>query len=402
MSKTSRIFDRYGRVAAVDFKYTGDEPTWDNCESWPIEKFMKERSRMLGFYNYYCTAKDLFPDLLKWMANQSYTKEQIKSVKSAGERCVNFTALKLARAMNLGMVHTREDAPEYAKDRPGISLTEAHDDIKYVKSFINKAIDLKVVEKKIEEQAETPETKNISPLERLSNKVNTTVIAELEAMIDDGGFAEKTTKVKGVNLLSLLKANDIPVKGTKEIYDWLEKYRVSLQNCLDKDNEFDVEGWAFTSRVGVKNRLKVITEMIDQLDKYAAANKTVRKPRVKKVKAAALQVKNLKYKESDTDFGIQSVSPLSVPGSHKVIVFNTKYRKLSVYYADSPIEVKGTSLKNFNEHSFTTTLRKPDEILPIMVNKSEKQIAKAIDALTTKKAPANGRINQETVILRAL
>ena len=52
----TRIFDRYGRVAAIDHKYTGEEPKWDNCASWDGEKFMKERSRMFNFYNYYCAS----------------------------------------------------------------------------------------------------------------------------------------------------------------------------------------------------------------------------------------------------------------------------------------------------------------------------------------------------------
>mgnify|MGYP000603638498 CR=1 FL=1 len=399
MSKT-KVFDRYGRVIAIDYKYTGEEPVWDKCEKWPIEKFMKERSRMLSFYNYYCSSKDLFPDLIKWMNNNSYTKEQINNIKSLGEKAVNFTTMKLARAMNLGMIHTREDALEYAKDKAGISTKEAHNDIEYVKTNINSALSNVVV--KVTNDELVSDVKTISPIERLSNKINSTVISELETMIDENGWTEKQTKVDGINLIGIFKANNIPVKGLKEVYDWLERYKMSLQAALDKDNEFDVEGWAFTSRVGIKNRLKAISSMIDQCDKYSSASKTVRKPRAKKVKDASTQVKNLKYKESDTDYGIQSVSPLSIPGCNKVITFNTKYRKLSVYYAESPIEVKGTSLKNFNEHSYSTTLRKPNDILPILCNKTDKQITKALEALTTKKTKANGRINSETVILRTL
>ena len=399
MSKT-KVFDRYGRVVAMDYKYTGEEPVWDKCEKWPIEKFMKERSRMLSFYNYYCSNKDLFPDLIKWMNSNSYTKEQIKNIKSLGEKAVNFTTMKLARAMNLGMIHTREDALEYAKDKAGISTKEAHNDIEYVKTNINSALSNVVV--KVTNDELVSDVKTISPIERLSNKINSTVISELETMIDENGWTEKQTKVDGINLIGIFKANNIPVKGLKEVYDWLERYKMSLQAALDKDNEFDVEGWAFTSRVGIKNRLKAISSMIDQCDKYSSASKTVRKPRAKKVKDASTQVKNLKYKESDTDYGIQSVSPLSIPGCNKVITFNTKYRKLSVYYAESPIEVKGTSLKNFNEHSYSTTLRKPNDILPILCNKTDKQITKALEALTTKKTKANGRINSETVILRTL
>jgi hypothetical protein len=121
------------------------------------------------------------------------------------------------------------------------------------------------------------------------------------------------------------------------------------------------------------------------------------------VKTADMQVKKLQYKESDDDYGVSSVSPLTVPGSRKVLVFNTKTRKLSVYESDSEIEVKGTSLKNFDEiKSYGLTIRKPDDILPIIANKTEKMFTKAIDTLKTKRGKVNGRINKDTILLRTL
>lgn len=402
----SRIFDRYGRVAAVDQKYTGEEPRWDGCESWPIEKFMKERSRMFNFYNYYCSAKDLFDDLLKWMPTNGYTKQQVKLIKSEGERCANITCLKLARAMNNGMIPTRDDVVEYMEyieSKPGLSCDEPHDDAAFLKAEIDSILRCSQASIQASLNTQDSDVKILSPLQRLSNKVNKTVISELEAMIDDENWAESQTKVNSLNLIQLLKANSIPVKGLKEIYAWLERYHVSLQNALDKDNEFDVEGWAFLSKSGIRNRLKAIQDMITQLDKYTSSNKKVRKPRKKKVKAAALQVKKLKYKESDDDYGIQSVSPLNVPGSRMILTFNTKNRKLGVYVADNPIDVKGTTLKGWNEEkSFSLTIRKPDDIIPILLKKTERQFTKAIDELKTKRGNVNGRINKDTILLRTL
>lgn len=404
MKKKLKIFDRYGRVAATDEKFTGSEPNWDGCGEWPIDKFMKERSRMFTFYNYYCSSKDLFDDLLKWMSSNTYTKEQIKIVKSAGETCVNVVYLKLARAMNLGMLPTRDDVEEYLNKMDGISNKEAHDDFQAVKSQVDAVVRQGLREKK--EKASLSNAENvvtISPLERLSNKVNETIISELEAMIDDGHWAESQTKVIPINLTSLLKAHSIPVKGLKEVYAWLERYKISLQNCLDRDNEFDTEGWSFLTKPGVRSRLKAIDDMITQLDKFAASNKTVRKVRKPKIKSADTQVKNLKYKSSDENFGVSSVSPLVVPGAKTLYAFNTKTRKLIVYESESAdgFAVKGTTLQSFDTNkSFELTLRKPDDILPIIVNKSNKQITKALDLLKTKKKTPNGRINNETILLK--
>ena len=403
--KKNRIFDRYGRIAAVDHKYTGEEPSWDGCQSWTIEKFMNERSRMFNFYNYYCSSKDLFDDLINWMSSNKYTKDQIKAIKSGGERCVSFTTMKLARAMNNGMLPTREDVMEYIKTKPGLSADEPHNDNVYVKDEVDSVIRQNIINKKSQASLNSNDdgVKMISPLERLSNKVNETIISELEVMIDDNDWAESQTKVESINLVQLLKANSIPVKGLKEIYNWLEKYETSLQNAIDKENEFDVEGWAFLSKPAIRNRLKAIKDMITQLDKYSATNKKVRKPRNKKVKSAALQIKKLNYKESDDTYGVQSVSPLNVPGSRMILTFNTKNRRLGIYVADNPIDVKGTTLKGWNEaKSFSLTIRKPDDIIPILLKKTEKQFTKVIDGLKTKRGTVNGRINKDTILLRTL
>lgn len=400
----SKIFDRYGRVSAVDHKYTGEEPTWDGSESWDAAKFMKERSRMFNFYNYYCSSKDLFPDLLAWMKSNAYTKEQVRQVKAEGERIISFSCLKIARAMNLGMPATHEGSLEYSKSMPGISANEAHDDAALLKEEIARIIKINDNRVKLQTVKSDEEEiiKVISPLERLSNKVNNTIISELEVMIDEKDWSGSQTKVDGLNLISLMKANDIPVKGLKEIYDWLHRYEESLQGALDKTNEFDIEGWAFCSKAGVRNRLKTIQDMITQLDKYSNSNKKKKAPR-KREKAAASQVKNLKYQESDDNFGVRSVSPLSLPGARKILTFNTKNRKLNVYVADSPIEVKGTTLKGWDEsQSYSLTLRKPDDIIPVLLNKTERQFTKVIDALTTKRGTVNGRVNKDTILLRTL
>jgi len=402
-----KVFDRYGRVSAIDHKYTGEEPTWDKCESWPIDKFMNERSRMFNFYNYYCSAKDLFNDLLKWMPTNGYTKQQIKAIKSEGECCVSITCLKLARAMNNGMAPTRKDVMEYVKTKHGLAYDEPHNDLLYLKKNIDSVIrsnNVKI-QAEIKLNAEVSNVKEIiiSPLQRLSNKVNAKIIAHLEAMIDDNNWANDSVKVEGINLIQLLKANDIPVKGLKEVHTWLEHIGNSLQCALDKDNEFDVEGWAFTTKVGIKNRLKAIQTMLAQVEKYRGANTKARKPRKKKVKSADAQVKAMKYKVSDDDFGLSSIAPSSIPGSTKLIAFNTKYRRLIVYQASSKdgFSVKGTTLQNFNEsNSYELTIRKPDDILPVVTKKTEKQIFKVVDALKTNRKPPNGRINKETILLR--
>ena len=55
-----------------------------------------------------------------------------------------------------------------------------------------------------------------------------------------------------------------------------------------------------------------------------------------------------------------------------------------------------------DELSRQVTLRKPDLMIPIVQNKSVKQIDKAWSELTTKTSKPNPRINKETILLKAV
>lgn len=395
----TKIFDRHDRVVAMDSKYTGEEPSWTDSDKLDGVGYFKRRSSALGFYNYYCSTKDLMNDVVKFAKANGYSSKVIQSVKS-NHALFSFTASKLARMLNKGMPPTHDGWKEYCEKYPGSVMTKANDDASFVKNEIdriNKAYAEKTMEKSEEDQPK------FSVVDRMNNKVNDKVIYMLDGMIDE--WAETSDMVGGIDLMLLLKTHEIPVRGLPIVENWLNAYRNSLQNCIDKDNEFDIEGWSNLTKPAIKNRLKEIDKMLLQIEKYRGANAKVRKPRKKKVKSAEVQVKNMKFKESDDKFGVSSVSPTTVPGSQKVYVFNTKTRKLFIYIANSAdgIGVKGSTLQNFDEAlSYGLTLRKPDDIIPILTTKSDKQIQKAIESLITKQVVAKGRINADCVILRTI
>ena len=102
---------------------------------------------------------------------------------------------------------------------------------------------------------------------------------------------------------------------------------------------------------------------------------------------------------------MQSCDPTRIIGANMFFAFNTKYRKLTVFKARTRdgFTVSGTSIKDFDEdNSFSLTLRKPEDYLPIIASKTEKQIEKSLNELKTKRKSANGRINQDTILVRAL
>ena len=87
----------------------------------------------------------------------------------------------------------------------------------------------------------------------------------------------------------------------------------------------------------------------------------------------------------------------------KVWIYNTKQGKLAEYFCESGqgFEISGSTIKNFSpELSKITKLRKPAEILPQILNKTEFQIKKIWKGLTTKIYQPTGRINKDCIIMR--
>jgi len=400
----TRVIDKHDRVIANDSKYTGEEPQWDGCETWDPIKFMSNRNRLFGFYNYYLSAKDLKPFALKWMKNNSYSADDIKYVKSLNDTTPSVTASKLCRALDKGMSPTCDNCMEYYKDKAGYADAAPHNDYDFVKLEIDGILLAKRVDSTpIKDDVKVvPHKNNVSPVERLKNKVESTVCRDLDWMLDD--WVTDDVKVYGINLHSSLKANNIPVLGVKYVESWLTRFRNELQGSIDKDPDC-VEGYSYLSRAGIRHRLKELDKMLSQLEKYRATNTAARKPRTKKVRAADKQVQSLKYLNESEDYAITSTSPVNIPGSKVVYTFNIKYRKLTAYISNSTdgIFVKGSTLSNFDEKlSYSMTIRKPDDVLKLIVTKTEKQIEKAIGLINGKRKPANGRTNENTLLLKTL
>jgi hypothetical protein len=91
-----------------------------------------------------------------------------------------------------------------------------------------------------------------------------------------------------------------------------------------------------------------------------------------------------------------------IPGASRLYVYNIKTRKYTMYTSDSTsgFEVRGSTLYNWDENSKITTLRKPDEVLPLILNKTVFQLDKLWKTFTTKINKPNGRINKDCILLR--
>lgn len=409
MAKISARVFKAGNVLAPDAKWTGDEPTWNGWETWPIEKFMAERMRMLTFYGYYLVQADLKPAILDFMKRENYSKADIDLFRGAGPNVLPSTVGKLVRAMDRGMPSLHPQAQDYFDKLPFSDPENppvAKDDKAVVKAYLHDClVHLRGVKAEATVDSGAPKPNFMTPMDRLRLKVNKEVIYHLDGMLDVWTENTDKTKVEPLPLASFIRDGNIPAAGCKHIVEWLQKHLDEYRSAYDKTCPQCVEGFSDMTRPAIRNRISLLEGMLAEVAKHSTAAKAQRKPRVKKVKDASKQVARLKFQQNSKDYSLESIAPSRIPTAQRLYVFNTKYRTLGVYFAKGAagFEVKGTSLKNIDESaSFVTTLRKPNDVLPTIMGSTPKQIDKALDAMKCKKRSANGRINPQTVLVRVI
>ena len=145
--------------------------------------------------------------------------------------------------------------------------------------------------------------------------------------------------------------------------------------------------------------------MLEDLERIRSATKATRNVKVKRPKAVDKQVARVQYKKEDNDYKIVSINPIQIPTKSRLYAFNTKSKMVIEYITESVngFEISGSTIKNFSKGlSRTICLRKPLDFLPIVLQKTPKQIDAAWQTLKTKTKVPNGRINKDTILLRVL
>jgi hypothetical protein len=132
-------------------------------------------------------------------------------------------------------------------------------------------------------------------------------------------------------------------------------------------------------------------------------SKVNRAPRAKKAQPKEKIVAKLKYLKTHEQLKLVSINPTDIIGSQEVWVYNTKTRKIGKYVAAEfgELSVKGTGIINFDESkSVQKTLRKPEEQLKEFKDSGKVQLRKFLEDIKAVDIKLNGRINEDTILLK--
>jgi len=267
-------------------------------------------------------------------------------------------------------------------------------------------VDLKASETKAKKNVYVP-----SIQERLMD-ATIDKMEELDQWVDDWMRDPKKNPLKDkmpLNLFRKLEVNLGHARFIQKFYEGELEELTELVNLPPATKQDDMhkqlaEGYNHLSTKEKKELHGFYQRVFQALDIIRAEKKQTRAVRQPKQKSAQELVKNLKFKASDPEYGIASINPADIIGATAIVVFNTKTRKLGIYYADNhaTLSVKGTTLQFFNENSSRQkTVRKPEEILPHWKKVTKHKLPAQFGYLKTTDVKMNGRLNADTIILKA-
>lgn len=248
-----------------------------------------------------------------------------------------------------------------------------------------------------------PKVVPISPAVRMRRKVLDTIYADWDTMVVDKWMDDIFDKKEILfPTYSLLQLHKIKGSGLNMFRDLVQAEYDVVSDAYHKKCDQAVEAYSHITKGNKKKMLDLMDKIFEDIERMRTNSKATR-TRIKKPKASDKQVEKLQYMTENVDDKLISINPVLIPGKNKLYIYNCKNKKLQEYVTTSTsgFEISGTSIKNFDKKlSKQSTLRKPDIVLPDVLSKTEKQIEKIWNTLTTKIDNPTGRINKDCILLR--
>lgn len=362
----------------LDEIYLGKEPLFDGTEQFT----QSEWANAAKWYNYFYKSKDYMPDIIRFAKEYcKYDKKKIAILK----RTPDWKFMPVQKKIKLyhrGWRYT------------GAEMDEAKD---FIDGKYKAALKIKQAEEKAK-----PKVVVIPPAEKTRRKIVETIYGDWDEIIVEGWYDGNYTQKFGC--YNRFKMHGLKGNAIAPFLRMIEPEYENIKAAYEKTCDQCVEAYSHITKGNKRKILKQFEEVFADLERLKDSFKAQRTPRATKPKSSDAQVSKLQYCKEDVDVKLTSINPILIPSARKLFVYNRKNRKLIEYTttATAGFIVSGTSIKNFDGDSRQATLRKPDDILPDVLNKTEKQIEKIWKGITTKIDKPTGRINSDCILLRVI
>ena len=371
-------------------------PTWEGCETWDGDKFHRYFVNAMTYYRLESDIKSYKPVIVRWMESVGCAKADISAMKKIKDNRINTTMGAVAHCLLRGMQAQRA---EFNKGRDTTVWLRAE----IVRVLAEGADDIDPDVAAAEKEATKKDVYTPSIQERVKEAAYR-MTEEIENAIESFQEDAENFDPKAFKVLNLLKAVEAKAAHARIIKGFYERDLAELEELASGEADEQLkEGYSHRSRKQIKNLIAFYQEIMAACTMLAQEAKVNRAPRAKKAVPAEKIVAKLKYMKTNEPLKLVSINPADIIGTSELWIFNTKTRKLGKYVAAefNTLSVKGTTITGFNEHtSVQKTIRKPEEKLKEFKAAGKVQLRKFLEDINATDTKMNGRINEDTVLLR--
>jgi hypothetical protein len=368
-------------------------PKWDGHETWDTNQFLRQFHIAMSWYRLESSGKELKPKVINWMSANSYTKEQIAEFKKTKDNRCGTTVGAIAACLLKGMPPVRAD----------------FNDGRSSAVWLGQSIAKIVSEGKDDtDDSEEVEVKPIGPVVSIQDRVREAsykMTEEIETAIEAFQTDPESFDPKAFKVLNLLKAHQAKAAHARVIKDFYAKDLNELSEVASTKDDQLKEAYSHLSKVQLRKITAFYQEVVSACEMLAQEAKVNRKPKAKKAVPAEKIVAKLKYKKADEPLKLVSINPADILGAKELWTYNTKSRKLGKYVAEEfqDLGVKGTTITGFSEaKSVQKTLRKPAEQIKAFKDAGKVVLRKFLEDINAVDTRMNGRINEETILLKVV
>ena len=392
------------------------DPDWSTALDMSGQAYHRHKMVSVDWYYQERKPVELFPDLLAWMKENNYSKEDIATMKRHGYNGMVYTCI-YARCLRQGMPDIHPDHNAHWQELPGTM-----GDIKRTSEYINKsiveAIDRTLPAPKLVVDNTKPAVARKSIQENMRDKTRA-IEGAVHDLIDEfmnSGYKDPDK----FSLMKLLRTEGCPPQTIDIIADPLKAQLNEINELmtpptkkqLEKMSELEQdlvaqleEGYSHLGKLQIRALQKFLERAVGECASYVQVKKADRQPRPAKQKTPAQIVRKFKYLKKFEELGLTSVSPEKMVGGTEAWLYNTKTRKLIYVIADEVIQtysIKSNSVIGFDPNkSVQKTLRKPAEQIKELMNGGKPNNRKQFSNIKATEIKYNGRGNEHVVILKA-
>jgi len=370
-------------------------PTWDGCETWTGDEFHRHFRRAMDYYRLESDIKSYKPVVVRWMESVGCAKQDIAAIKKVKDNRINTTMGAIAHCMLRGMTPQRadfnngRDTAEWLRNRIVEVIAEGKDDIDE--------------EAEKAKEADKPAVYTPSIQERVRDAAYA-MTEELEDAYASFQTDPENFDPKSFKIVNLLRGKGVKAAHARIIKEFYARDLEELTELASGNADEQLrEGYSHRSKKQIRNFIAFLQEIESACVMLMQEAKVNKKPRAKKAVPAEKVVAKLKYLKTFEPLKLVSINPADILRAKELWIYNTKTRKLGKYVTTefSELGVKGTTITGFDEHnSICKTIRKPEEKLKEFKAAGKVALRKFLDEINATDTKMNGRINEDTILLK--